>query len=559
VMLLLPLLEVVGVNLDKQGEVGHYARIIAGGFTAVGIHPTLLVLLALFVVIMAARAMLGRLSGVAIGTVEQNLVDVLRRRLYRAIIGANWLFITRSRSSDFAHALTDELTWVGFLALQAVELAGDLVMGLLYVGLALMLSASMTLLVLAAGAALAFGLRGKVRSLQQHGEELTDQTTRLYAASIEHLQTLKTAKTYGAQARNFDLFSALSRLIAATNIEVAREQAAAGWWFELGATIILGAVLYVSIEILAVPSAAILILLLLFARLMPRLMSAHRYYRAVVNGIPYFTHIRELENRCLAAAEPEHDGAERPRLRREIRLEGVGFAYQPGSVAAANDLDMIIPAGGITAIVGPSGAGKSTIADLVMGLMAPDSGRITIDGVPLDPPGARAWRQQIGYVAQEALLFNLSVRENLLWARPQADETEMREALRMAAAEDFTLALPNGIDTMVGERGALISQGERQRLALARALLRRPALLILDEATNSLDYENEARVLGTIEALRGGLTVLMIAHRLSAIRWADLIYVIEDGRVVESGEWGDLNQRRDGRLRALYEAHSLVA
>jgi len=126
-------------------------------------------------------------------------------------------------------------------------------------------------------------------------------------------------------------------------------------------------------------------------------------------------------------------------------------------------------------------------------------------------------------------------------------------------ADEFVQALPQGLDTVVGERGAMLSQGERQRIALARAILRRPALLILDEATNSLNYDNEARVLGAIEALRGELTVLMIAHRLSAIRWADLIYVLEDGAVVESGGWEELNERRDGRFRALCEAHRLVA
>jgi ATP-binding cassette, subfamily C, bacterial len=156
-------------------------------------------------------------------------------------------------------------------------------------------------------------------------------------------------------------------------------------------------------------------------------------------------------------------------------------------------------------------------------------------------------------------LFRLTVRENLLWACPTATEDDLAEALRMAAADEFVRALPQGLDTMLGERGATLSQGERQRLALARAILRRPALLILDEATNSLDYDNEARVLGAIDALRGELTVLMIAHRLSAIRWADLIYVLEEGAVVESGGWDELNERRGGRFRALCEAHRLVA
>ena len=155
-------------------------------------------------------------------------------------------------------------------------------------------------------------------------------------------------------------------------------------------------------------------------------------------------------------------------------------------------------------------------------------------------------------------MFHDTVRTNLLWARPGATEPEMIEALSLAAAGDFVRGLPAGLETIVGDRGILLSQGERQRIALARAMLRRPAMLVLDEATNSLDSDNESKVLGAIERLRGDLTTVLIAHRLSTIRWADLIYVIENGRVVESGDWETLNSR-DGRFRALCEAQSLSA
>jgi ATP-binding cassette subfamily C protein len=203
--------------------------------------------------------------------------------------------------------------------------------------------------------------------------------------------------------------------------------------------------------------------------------------------------------------------------------------------------------------------GKSTITDIAMGLIVPNSGSVTLDGTLLTAATATAWRTQIGYVAQETTLFHLSIRDNLLWACPGADEAAMFDALRLAAAEDFVRALPKGLDTVIGDRGAMLSQGERQRIALARALVRRPALLVLDEATNSLDYDNEARVLGAIEALRGNLTILLVAHRLSAIRYADLIYVIEAGQVAEAGGWEDLNGREGGRFRALCQAHRLVA
>jgi ATP-binding cassette subfamily C protein len=214
--------------------------------------------------------------------------------------------------------------------------------------------------------------------------------------------------------------------------------------------------------------------------------------------------------------------------------------------------------GEVVALVGPSGAGKSTIADLMTGLLAPDSGRITVDGVALDETRARAWREQIGYVSQDTYLFHDSVRANLLWARPGASEAEVRQALAMAAAEQFVDALPAGLDTVIGDRGATISHCERQRIALARALLRRPRLLILDEATNSLDTHNEQRILEAIEQLRGDPTIVTIAHRIAAVRRADRIYVTEGGTIVESGTWDELCAREHGRFRALCESHGIA-
>ena len=164
------------------------------------------------------------------------------------------------------------------------------------------------------------------------------------------------------------------------------------------------------------------------------------------------------------------------------------------------DLSLTIAAGRVTAIVGSSGAGKSTVADLVNGLLSPGTGRVLIDGAELTPEAARAWRRHVGYVAQDTVLFHDTVRANLRWANPDASEQEMKESLSLAAAE-FVFELPQGLDTTVGDRGMLLSHGQRQRIALARALLRKPGLLILDEATSSLDFDNEKRILDAIEQL----------------------------------------------------------
>ena len=557
--LLLPTLEVAGFNLTGQGEAGRYAAIVSNAFVAVGLRPTLILLLGIFVILVGARTLLGQMQNVETYAVQQEVEHHLRRRLYRAIADANWLFVCRSRASDFTHALTSEIERIGIATNTALVLTGEVVIGMLYMAIAFALSAGMTTLVLISGALLAFAFRGRTRAIENQGEEVSATNKSLYAASIEHLQSLKAAKTYGAEARNFSIFSALSADVARANVDSSRQQATAATWFELGSVVILAVVLLVSIQILAVPPASILILLLLFARVMPRIMSGQRHYRSFVNALPSFANLMNIEARCAAAAEPAAHPHDRLSLTRELAADGVSFTYSEGRVPAVKDLSLVIPAGKIVALVGPSGAGKSTIADILMGLVAPDSGTLRLDGRALKPEGVRGWRDQIGYVAPDTFLFHDTIRANLKWARPDAGEDEMLAALRQASAFDFVAALSDGLDTIVGNRGILLSQGERQRLALARAFLRRPSMLILDEATNSLDSENEARVLDAIESRRGELTVVLIAHRLSTIRWADLIYVIEGGKVVESGNWSSLSALRDGRFRALWEAQSLTA
>ena len=557
--LLLPTLQVAGLNLAGQGEAGRYAAMVSGVFTACGLRPSLILLLGVFVILVGARAQLGQTQIVSRYALQQNVEHHLRQRLYRAITEANWLFVCRTRSSDFAHALTSEIDRVGDATNIILQLAADIVIGILYLAIAFALSAGMTVLVLLSGALLAFAFRGRTHIIEEAGKEVSASTQSLYAATIEHLQSLKAAKAYGAERRNFAIFSELSAEMAAANLKGARQLAMASTWFELGTVVILAVVLLLSIRVLAVPPASILILLLLFARVMPRIMNAQYSYRSFVNSLPSFANLLDIEARCVAAAEPPPNPDQRLSFTHELAADDVSFTYRDGRAPAVSHLSLIVPAGKIVAMVGPSGAGKSTIADILMGLMRPDSGALKLDGRILDAPSMRGWREQIGYVGADTFLFHDTIRANLKWARPDASEDQMLDALRQAAVYDFVAGLRDGLDTIVGDRGILVSQGERQRLAMARAFLRQPSILILDEATNSLDSENERRVLDALERRRGELTVVLIAHRLSTIRGADLIYVVEGGTVVESGNWSSLSGRHGGRFRAFCEAQSLPA
>ena len=226
-------------------------------------------------------------------------------------------------------------------------------------------------------------------------------------------------------------------------------------------------------------------------------------------------------------------------VRGALSFKRVSFAYGP-EVEVLHDLDLDIAPGQSVAFVGPSGSGKTTIAALVARLYDPTAGAITLDGVDLRRIQLKSLRAQIGVVSQETFLLNTTIRENLRYGRADASDDDLVAAAKAAELHDFVSSLPRGYDTVVGESGYALSGGQRQRVAIARAIIRDPKILILDEATSALDSRNEALIQAALEPLRSGRTSLVIAHRLSTVRRADLIVVLNDGRVAEQGRHEEL-------------------
>ena len=226
-------------------------------------------------------------------------------------------------------------------------------------------------------------------------------------------------------------------------------------------------------------------------------------------------------------------------VRGEVRFEGVTFGYGDGP-AVLSDVDLTVPAGEVHAVVGATGAGKSTVVKLLLRFHDVRSGRVTVDGVDVRELAYPSLRGAIGYVSQDVFLFHGTVADNIAYGRPGADRDEVEEAARLAEADDFVRALPDGYDTVVGERGQKLSGGQRQRLSIARAILRDPAILLLDEATSAVDNETEAAIQRSLAHVTKGRTALVIAHRLSTVRDADRIWVLEGGGVAEAGTHDEL-------------------
>jgi ATP-binding cassette subfamily B protein len=263
-------------------------------------------------------------------------------------------------------------------------------------------------------------------------------------------------------------------------------------------------------------------------------------------SLALFDRIFEYLDLPVDIVEAEHPVELRPgELLGEVRFENVSFRYEAEAESGwtLQNIDLDVPAGTRTAIVGETGAGKTTLGYLVARLYEPQRGRVTIDGVDVRDASLASLAATVGVVSQETYLFHASVRENLRFARPEATDGEVEDAARTARIHDLIASLPEGYDTLVGERGYRFSGGEKQRMAIARTVLRNPPVLVLDEATSSLDTQTEAAVQAALELLAEGRTTITIAHRLSTVRDADQIVVLDHGQIAERGTHTELLER----------------
>ena len=546
-ILLVPLLQLVGLNVT-QGSLGQIAGIVSTVFTSLGLQLNIATVLIIYVAVISFIAILNRLQTLMTAEIQFQFAAHMRKQLYMAITNSNWLFLSTMKSSNFAHALTNEIERISNGTGRFLSLLSSIMILIVYIIFALKLAGIITGVIFIVGISILLVLRRMVNKSRSSGQEITTTTQDLYSSILQHLDGMKTIKIFVMQDEYIRVFSNQTNKVAKNYLKSIQTYADVKLLFDVGTVIVLAIMVIILLEVIKLPTASLFLLIYLFIMMIPQFSIIQNSYQYFITMLPAYNNVIMLKEQCLENTEVKDIG-ERVELNNAIELKNVWFSYQSDEYFSMKDLNLKIYAGKTTAIVGLSGAGKSTVADLVMGLIQPNEGEITVDDIPINKNFPGYWKDQIGYVAQETFLFNETIRLNLLLAQPKANEKDIIDALKLASANEFVSKLPEGLDTVIGDRGVKFSGGERQRLALARALLRKPSLLILDEATSNLDSKNEKKILKAIDDLHGEITILIIAHRLSTIENADYIYLIDEGQILESGTWNDLLKKEQGNFR----------
>lgn len=513
---LLMLVPVLDLAMGSGGRQRHWALLDRLG--APGSATRLLALLALFVAVMALRALVLTLRDRALAQLQIGFVEAIRARLVDRLASAPWSRVSALSHASVVQALSVEVPQVGAAA-HALVMAS--VSAVLLLGHGVL---AMVLAPLAGGVALVcagFGFlisRRGFRGIRQLGQSVTRAHFGMTEHALHFLSGLKVAAAQGLSGDVAQEHHAIAGRAARDREDFMRLQSRLREGASALAALAGAGLLFAGIALFHLAVPVLVTLLLVLSRMLGPVQAVQQAMQQIAHTLPAYAQIRALE-RALAAGE-DHAAPPPTAVRHGgIQLAGVTLAHG-GQAPLLNNLDLTLPRGSFIGIVGPSGCGKTSLLDAIAGLLPPQTGQVHVLGRALSDEGALvAHRRALAYVGQEPFLLDGSVRRNLAWSCPDADETAMWAALEQAEAAQIVRRLEGGLEARIGARGSLLSAGERQRLALARALLRAPDLLLLDEATNAVDVACEERILRRLAALSPRVTILLVAHRRESLRF----------------------------------------
>ncbi|MDD5600084.1 MAG: ABC transporter ATP-binding protein [Victivallaceae bacterium] len=525
VFMLIPFLAAAGVGEFTRYNGGNrISGLFLKFFDMCGLPLNLFSVLAVFIGIIVLTRFIQYRQNILIVDIRNCYISNIQSGLFRAVIFADWRFIAAQHSANLTHVITTDLPLVSNGTYFFLKILTGLVLSAIYIVWALFISIELTMFTLLFGALSFLFLKLCLPHSVRSGVFVREARAKIYSLLLDHVHGLKIAKSYGAEQREYGKFRMIAGEMSQTQTNLAKLNARVKIAYILITNVMLCVFLYFTIRILNTPPASLLLLIVIFSRLLPNISAFQTDFQQLFGMLPSFDAAESL----LARAERRREdlalseGAPPLKLTRSLEIRNLNFSYTAGNGGFnIKNLNLQIPALKTIAVIGTSGTGKSTFIDILSGILRPDSGQIFVDGIEIDRSNLLSWRQAVGYLPQENFLFHDTIRENILWGKPEASDEEISEVLKLASAADFINRFPEGLDTVVGDRGTKLSGGERQRIALARTLIRKPQLLLLDEATSALDAENESRIYESIAGLHGQMTIIFITHRTETLKFAD--------------------------------------
>lgn len=524
---------------------------------------SLTIILCIYVLIMIGQSFFQRNQTILNTKIQQSFTRHLREETYKALLQANWGFFLKKRRSDIINSMINEVARVSGGIQLFLQFAASFIFTFIQIGIAFWLSTKMTIFVLFFGFILIFFSRRFIKKSNTLGENTVELSKTYLGGITDHFNGIKEIKSNNLEESHINWFHSLNTRMEDNMIELSKLKTTSQFIYKIVSAFLIAIFVFTSIKMFHSQPAQLMLIIVIFSRLWPRFTSIQSNLEQLSAVVPSFKALIDLQKECLESKEltdRDYKNVKPINIKQGMECRNVYFRYNQNQHSyALQNINLKITCNQMTAIVGPSGTGKSTLIDLLMGLNRPEKGDVVIDGHILRSDQLLSLRKTISYVPQDPFLFNTSIRENLLLIEPNATEEQIWEALEFSSATGFVKKLPQGLDTLIGDRGIRLSGGERQRIVLARAILRKPSILVLDEATSALDTESEREIQEAIEKLRGKMTIIVIAHRLSTIRNADQVVVLEEGKIVQKGQFNQLAKEKRGLFRHLLGSQQALA
>jgi ATP-binding cassette subfamily C protein len=526
-LLLAPLLGAIAGG--EQGWIQQFAvRILAGA----GINDPrsrLWVLLAIFLVLALLRAVVTNRRDVALAALQSGFAEAERNRLVRTLAAAPWPRLVALRHSETTALLSIEVQRLASACSYLIQGSVQVVLLAVQTIVALLLAPALAAAALAMLVVGTFVLAAGRQRIHGLGEGFVKANQAMMASAAALLGGLKSAVAQNSQHAFVAEFEATQAILCNHQLAFAGRQARGRMTYSVVSALLAVALVVIGVGLLAVPAAVLLTLILVFARMGPPAQQLYQNAQAMMFAVPAFEAVRRTEQSLVAPETSENGASFRP-PEGPIELSSVTYLHAGGG--GVRDVSLVLSPGSFVGIGGPSGAGKTTLADLFVGLLEPQAGSICVGGVALRGAARKGWAECVAYVTQEGFLFHDTVRRNLLWgAAANTSDADVAAALGLVGADKLVARLDQGLETVIGERGAMLSGGERQRIVLARAILRRPRLLVLDEAASAIDAASEAELLNRLKALDPRPTILTISHREESLARCDVIVRVESAKV----------------------------